>query len=118
MPDQIERRKNARINARWPVKISADQWMVEGETRNIAAEGVFIYCSEHLVQGKTYRISINAPDNRVIEVSGKVVWTNPQQPGSKGRFVGMGFCFMKISAADRNIIDDLIMRHPEFHHAS
>ena len=113
-----ERRKNARINARWSIKISTDQGMIEGETRNIAPEGVFIHCNEHLIQGKIYRISINTPDKKLIEVSGKVMWTNPQQTGGKETFYGMGFCFFKISAADRHVIHDLILSHPEFHHAS
>ena len=118
MSDQMERRKYARIKARWPVNISTEQGVITGETRNIAAEGVFIHCGEQLTQDKIYRISIHAPDKKVIEISGKVKWTNTPGTGGRETLYGMGFCFFKISAADRHVIQELIMRHPEYHYAA
>jgi hypothetical protein len=115
MTSEMERRKQVRVTARWPVILMTDQGIIEGVSRNITAEGIFIHCDEPLIMNKIYRISIMTPGKKPVEVVGKVAWSNADSTDGKNPTYGMGFSFLKISNQSRNLINDLIATHPEHH---
>ncbi len=100
MPDPVERRKLPRVAVTWPVTIIADDGAVEGETKNITIEGVFIHCTQRLRPGNTYRMVIKPPQGP-IEVAGQLVWSNLDNLGQRNVVPGMGFYFVKVTDEDR-----------------
>ena len=48
MANNIERRKDTKIKVRWPTTVLTDAGTIEGKTRYITVEGVFMRCKEPL----------------------------------------------------------------------
>jgi hypothetical protein len=108
--DSQEKRKLPRVNARWPVTIVTEKGEVDGETRNITVEGVFLHCLERLREGEVYRMTIKLPE-QPVEVAGKLAWSNLDNFHPDHAIPGMGFCFVKISEKDRGRLGDAIASH-------
>ena len=103
-----EKRKHPRFNARWPITVFTDQGEIEGETINISLEGISICCEEPLHLNKIFRMSIISLDNQIIQVAGKVVWSDLYGMDDEEAAIGMGVCFVEVSDKDRYIINDII----------
>ncbi len=99
----LEKRKLPRIEVRWPVTMITEKGSVEGEARNVTVEGVFIHCLEKLSLNETYRLVIK-PAGEKIEVMGKLVWSNLDSAADRDTLPGMGFCFVKVSDGDRELL--------------
>jgi hypothetical protein len=107
LPDKIEKRKHPRVAVAWPVTIIAEDGAVEGETKNITIEGVFIHCTQRLLPGNTYRMVIKPPQGP-IEVEGELVWSNLDNLGQRNAVSGMGFYFVKVADEDRESLSEAI----------
>jgi hypothetical protein len=83
---------------------------VEGEARNITVEGVFIHCMERLSLNETYRLLIK-PAGEKIEVMGKLLWSNLDSAADRDSLLGMGFCFVKVSEGDRELLREAIEKY-------
>ncbi len=110
MSDFVEKRKLPRIEVRWPVTMIAEKGSVEGEARNITVEGVFIHCMERLSLNETYRLLIK-PSGEKIEVMGKLLWSNLDSAADRDSLMGMGFCFVKASDGDRELLREAIQKY-------
>ena len=78
-----------------------------GEARNISADGVFILFRnsiENLALNDNYLL-VMYPANERIQVMAKPIWSNPDTPP------GMGLCFVEISEADRELLQEAIQRY-------
>ena len=106
----VEKRKLPRIEVRWPVTMITETGSVEGEARNITVEGVFIHCMERLSVNETYRLLIK-PAGEQIEVMGKLLWSNLDGAGDRDILPGMGFCFVKVSEGDRELLRQAIQKY-------
>jgi len=105
----IEKRKSPRTEVQWPVTIMTNTGAVEGEARNISAEGVFILFDSStgsLSPPKTYRLLMK-PDGEEIEVTGSVVWS------SRDVHLGKGFCFVGFNERDRRRLRKAIRKYAE-----
>ena len=111
MPNQIENRKHSRIQVNWPITVLSESGSIEGETRNITVEGMFIICKEPLRLNETYRISIKPPNHKNIELTCKVIWSNLYGVDDEKTAYGMGFCFVQVSDKDRHFLSDAISGH-------
>jgi hypothetical protein len=87
---EIERRKEPRIEVRWPVYVFAEHATVEGETRNISVNGLAIFYDEPLRLNESYRISISHPNHSAVGISGKVIWSDLYGIEDDDTTVGMG----------------------------
>ena len=103
-----DKRKHPRVNARWPVTVFTDQGEIDGETINISLEGIAICCDEPLHLNRIFRISIITLDDHIIQVFGKVVWSDVYGMDDQETEIGMGVCFVEVSDKDRHIINDVI----------
>ncbi len=106
----VEKRKLPRIEVQWPVTMITEMGSVEGEARNITVEGVFIHCMERLSVNETYRLLIR-PGGEPIEVMGKLIWSNLDGAADRAILPGMGFCFVKVSEGDRELLRQAIQKY-------
>lgn len=101
MESFIEKRKQARVEVRWPIKIFTDDGPVEGETLNISFDGISITCEEPLAINKIFTISIEPLNQSVLELRGKIVWSDCYGLEG-GSTYAVGVCFVEISDEDRH----------------
>ena len=81
---------------------------MEGETRNISADGMFITCKEPLGINETYQIELTPPKQHAIELTCKVVWSDLYGIDGQKKTFGMGFCFVQVAEHQRDIFRDVI----------
>jgi len=84
-----------RLSVRWPLTVKTESGEAHGETRHITSEGMFLYCSERLLEGTVYPMTIKVPEKR-IEATGKVTWSNLDYCSSFMSNPAMGFYFVRI----------------------
>ncbi|MBL7179588.1 MAG: PilZ domain-containing protein [Pseudomonadota bacterium] len=108
MESFVEKRKHPRTEVRWPIKVDKHGEIIEGETRNIAADGISICCDEPLPLNEIVSISIEPLGQQPIEVYGKVVWSDVYGIDDKNKTYGIGICFVQISKQDRSRYGDLV----------
>lgn len=108
MTDGKERRKHPRISVRWPVSVITDEGLIEGETRNITPEGVFIHSKHRLVENHQYQLIVRLPKHQPIVVRGRLIWSNLEECDHDSLFGGMGFSFVKVSDGDRRYLEKVI----------
>ena len=111
MVDGIEKRRHPRIPVRWPITIITDQGTIEGESRNITVEGIFVHCKEELRRGEDYQMIIRIPKQESVLVKGKVVWSNFESMDLNSSYIGMGFSFIRISDEDRQLLGEVISQY-------
>lgn len=93
------------IRVRWPVTILSHRCLIEGESRNITANGILARCKKPLDENETYRIIITLPNKRYITVRGKVTWSNLDSIDPNGTFSDMAFYFVELAEEDRSLLD-------------
>lgn len=108
MDDSNEKRQHPRTEIRWSIKVDKGGKIIEGETRNVSADGISICCDEPLMIDDVINISIEPQDQQSIEVYGKVVWSDVYGLDEKEKAYGIGVCFVQIAKDDRSRYHDLI----------
>jgi hypothetical protein len=96
----LEKRKPIGIKARWPISIITNSCLIEGESRNITANGMLARFKEQLQENETYRMIITLPQNRYLAVKGKVIWSNLEGIDHNGTFSDMAFYFVQLPEED------------------
>ena len=94
--------------AKLPITIIINRCLIEGESRNITANGIFTHCREHLHENETYRMIIGLPKKRYLSVKGKLIWSNLNGIDPNGTFSDMGFSFMKLYGEDRHLLNKAV----------
>ena len=112
MAEKIERRKHQRVQVAWPVNVFTDHGTIEGETKDISGEGVSISCEEPLALNENYRIGIIPPNHKIIDITGKVVWSDLYGIDENNTAFGMGLCFVKIPNSDHSSLENIVSGHP------
>ena len=95
MVDPMKRRELLRLSVVWPLMIKTENGKARGETRNLTGEGFFLYCSERLREGVVYPVVIKLPE-KLVEMKGKVTWSNLDNCASLHFSPAMGFYFIRI----------------------
>ncbi|MEE8316211.1 MAG: PilZ domain-containing protein [Syntrophobacteria bacterium] len=103
----IERRLHPRILVKWPAVVETPQGSLEGETKDVSVDGVFIFCSKEPEIGENFPIFLKPSEQRTISVVGEKIWSGSFTIDNRTVF-GMGVQFIHISPEDRNYIADLI----------
>ncbi|MBW2046553.1 MAG: PilZ domain-containing protein [Deltaproteobacteria bacterium] len=106
--DKRERRRDPRVEARWPISIITDQGIIEAESRNITVSGIFVHSKEKLKGNKVYQLMISLPKHRPVVVKGKLVWANLEKVEGDEALAGMGFSFIRISEQDQKYLRKII----------
>ncbi len=108
MATTLEKRKSPRIKARWPITVLCNRCLIEGESRNITANGILVRFKEPLHENGTYRVVITLPQKRYIAVRGKVIWSNLDGIDPNGTFSDMGFSFVELPEEDRFLLNHAV----------
>ena len=105
----IERRLHPRILVKWPAVVETTEGSLEGETKDISVDGVFIFCEKEPEIGENFPILIKPSEQRTISIVGEKIWSGSFTIDNKTVF-GMGVQFIQISTEDRNYIADLVAK--------
>ena len=103
----IERRLHPRILVKWPAVVETPRGSVEGETKDISVDGVFIFCSKEPEIGENFTIILKPSEQRTISIVGEKIWSGSFTIDNRTVF-GMGVQFIQISPEDRNYIAVLV----------
>ena len=107
MVTKTKRHKSSRSEVRWPVRILSDHRTIEGETRNISFDGIYICVDEPLRLNEKFRMAISPPNHESIGVTGKVIWSDIYGLDEQEAAFAMGVSLVKISKRDRKFIKDM-----------
>ncbi|KPK31325.1 MAG: hypothetical protein AMK69_00680 [Nitrospira bacterium SG8_3] len=108
MATAFEQNNSPGIKARWPVTILSNRCLIEGESRNITANGILARCKKPLDENETYRIVITLPNRRYVAVTGKVTWSNLDGIDPNGTFSDMAFYFVELPEEDRSLLNQAV----------
>ena len=103
----IERRLHPRILVKWPAVVETPQGSVEGETKDISVDGVFIFCANEPELGENFPLLLKPSEQRTISIVGDKIWSGSFTIDNKTVF-GMGVQFIQISTEDRAYIAALV----------
>ena len=103
----IERRLHPRILVKWPAVVETPQGSVEGETKDISVDGVFIFCANEPEIGENFPLLLKPSEQRTISIVGAKIWSGSFTIDNRTVF-GMGVQFIQISTEDRAYIAALI----------
>lgn len=108
MATKVEKRKSPRIRARWPITVLCDRCLIEGESRNITANGILVRFKEPLHENGNYRVIITLPQKRYIAVRGRVVWSNLDGIDFNDTFSDMAFYFVELDQEGRSLLNQVV----------
>ena len=103
----IERRQYPRILVNWPAVVETPQGSVEGETKDISVDGVFIFWVKEPKIGENFPILLEPSKQRTISVVAEKIWSGTFNLHNRKVF-GMGIRFIHISPEDRQYIAVLV----------
>ena len=108
-----EKRKYPRVEVNWPVTIYCENEEIEGESRNISAEGIFISTEKPLPLNKPLSISVRPPDHQAIGLKGEVVRSDIYGIGHDGEtdIYGLGVCLVELSEDDKKVIKSILSKY-------
>jgi len=103
-----EKRKLPRIEVNWPVEAFLDDRIIEGTVKNITLKGLFVCFEAPLTLKEKFRLSVFPSDDKVINIVGKIVWSNSYAIAEENVPVCIGLSFVKISTEDINSLKEIL----------
>ncbi len=103
----IEKRLHPRILVEWPAAAKTLQGTIEGITKDISVDGVFIFCPEEPELENSFAIALEPPKERFIPVFGERVWSGNFNFDDRTVF-GIGIRFTFMAPEDRQYIAALV----------
>jgi hypothetical protein len=92
--------------------VETPQGSVEGETKDISVDGVFIFCAQEPEIGENFPILLKPSEQRTISIVGAKIWSGSFTVDNETVF-GMGVQFINISPEDRNYIAALVEKEQQ-----
>ena len=108
-----EKRKYPRVEVTWPVTIYYEDEKIDGETKNISAEGVSLQCEKPLPVNRAFSILINPPDHQAIDLKGEVIWSELYgiDGAHKTDVYGLGVCLVELSEEDKQLLKAMLSNY-------
>ena len=107
-----DRRTYPRAKHKWPVKIKADDGVMEGVSLDITPDGCFISCRKPLKLNVVFDMAIQVPNSKaVLKANAEVVWSNIYGPDDEISPRGMGVRFIKMPSEARKLIAQASLEH-------
>jgi len=108
----IERRQHPRVLVNWPAVVETPQGSVEGETKDISVDGLFIFCAKEPEIKGNFPILLEVSEQRTISIVGAKIWSGTFNIDNRKVF-GMGIQFIRISPEDREYIAGLVEKEQQ-----
>jgi hypothetical protein len=105
----LKKNQSLKVKARWPITIITNRCLIEGESRNITANGILVRFKEPLHENGTYRIIITLPQKRYIAVRGRVIWSNLDGIAFNDPFSDMAFYFVELDEEGRSLLNQAVL---------
>ncbi|MEA3230172.1 MAG: PilZ domain-containing protein [Thermodesulfobacteriota bacterium] len=111
MKNGIEKRRDPRISADWPVVLMTPQGAIKGKTANISISGLgLLLFSETPEIDDEFQITLKPSEGREMSMTCEKIWSGSiNLDGSV--YSGIGVRFTKISSIDREIIASLVAEY-------
>jgi hypothetical protein len=103
----IEKRQHPRIPVEWSATVKTVQGTIEGITKDISVDGVFVFCPKEPELENSFAIVLEPFEERFIAVFGERVWSGNFNIDDRTVF-GMGIRFTFMAPEDRQYIATLI----------
>jgi hypothetical protein len=103
-----DRREKQRVVVEWPIMLFTKDGMIEGESKNLNADGLHIVCEEPVQINDIFRISLMPPDHPAIGVTGTIVWSDTYALNEEKSVYGIGICLVELSDEDKKTITSLL----------
>ena len=108
MDKKDEKRNLPRVEVKWPITIFTDNDTMEGESRNITTEGLYICCDKPLPLKDVFRMTIKPPHHQAIGVTGKIVWSDLYGLDDDKGVYCMGICLVEITDEEKRLLNDMV----------
>jgi len=103
-----EKRQHPRLEIAWPACLENSQGTQEVRLKDISLGGAFVLCRDPLALQDQFKLTINLPDQRHLQLNAEVVWSNVNMPADKVVNRGMGIRFIKNDEIARRQLQDAI----------
>jgi hypothetical protein len=103
----IEKRLHPRILVEWPAAVKTLQGTIEGITKDISVDGVFIFWPAEPKLENSFAIALEPSGERFLSVFGERVWSGNFNIDDRSVF-GMGIRFTFMAPEDRQYIAALV----------
>jgi hypothetical protein len=103
----IETRFNPRILVNWPTDVRTRQGSIAVKTKDISADGAFIFSPQEPDLDQRFSIFLKPPGARFIRVIAETRWSGNLDIDDRTVF-GMGIRFIAISPEDQRYIATLV----------
>jgi hypothetical protein len=103
-----EKRQHPRVSVSWPARLETPEGSLEVQLKDISLGGAFVVCPNPLPLSEKFRISIEPPEQALLELNAEVVWSNANVPEDKIINRGMGIRFINNTDEDRRRLNDVI----------
>ena len=111
-PNLDQRRKYARVEVQWPVRMMTPEGDMDGTIENISAGGAYIRCGTLLSKKDLFILVILIQDREASWIGAEVVWIDiPLHPDTEPIPVGMGIRFTDMSTTDLQFLTDAVAKH-------
>ena len=107
----IERRRDPRISADWPVVLMTPQGAIKGKTANISISGLgLLLFSETPEIDDEFQITLKPSEGHDMSMTCEKIWSGSINL-DETVYSGIGVRFTKISSSDRKIIAAMVKEY-------
>ena len=105
-----ERRKEKRVAVNWPIRLSANNGIVNGSVKNISLKGLLVLCENPIPLNENLSIDISPTNCKAINVIGKSIWSDLYglDLNEENATVCIGVSFIELAMKDRHILKAII----------
>ena len=103
-----EKRRHPRLGISWQAFLENSGGSREVQLKDISLGGAFVICQEPLALQDQFKIIINLPNRKPLQLNAEVVWSNVNMPRDKVVNRGMGIRFIKNEPKERQLLRDAI----------
>jgi hypothetical protein len=105
-----ERRKEKRVAINWPIRLSANNGIVNGLVKNVSLEGLLVLCEDPIPLNENLPVTISPTNCKAISVIGKPIWSNAYglDLNKESAAVCIGISFIELAMKERHILKAII----------
>ena len=103
-----DQRRHERVDISWPALLEKSGESLKVQLKNISQGGAFVICSQPFALNDQFKITVNIPNHRPLQLNTEVVWSNVNMPRDKVVNRGMGVRFINNESETRQSLQEAI----------